>query len=600
MKNGTVTLTIDGTCIRASEKDTILTAAQANGIQIPHLCFLKGINEISSCKVCVVEVEGQENLVASCTTTVREGMKVFTSSPKARYARRMNTQLLLSKHDSNCNICLRSGTCQLEKIVKEQSINSQLYQNTSSKEAWNDDFPLIRDSSKCIRCMRCVHICDKIQGCGIWKLEHRGSEVFIGLEREKSIEETDCTLCGQCITHCPTGALRERDDIEKAYLALADPECITVAQIAPAVRSAWAEMVGDREGTLSEGQMVAVLKRLGFDYVLDTVFTADLTIMEEGNELLALLEKKDPEDTMPLFTSCCPGWVSYLTKKHPELLPKLSTAKSPQQMFGALIKTCFAQKIGADPKKICSVSIMPCTAKKREALQPGMDASGQRDVDIVLTSRELLRMVKASNIVPQALPSLPFDDPMGSGTGAGVIFGVTGGVMEAALRTAYAVMTGKEAPDDAFRIVRDERSGRDEALRIGSRREAEFDLSGRILKTCTVSGLKYAQEMIDDLLSGRASYDFVEVMACPGGCVGGGGQPVAEGEELAPGRGEVLYRLDQKRTKRRSHENAQVLQLYEEYLENPLSEKAERLLHCEHLPYLINDPDRFTSGFSEM
>ena len=388
-------------------------------------------------------------------------------------------------------------------------------------------------------------------------------------------------MCGQCITHCPTGALKERNDLPAIYDILADPDKVTVVQIAPAVRTAWLERNDVEPGIDTEGRLVAALKRIGFDYVLDTVFSADVTIMEEGNELLERLRSKKQ---MPMFTSCCPGWVSYLTMYHPELLGQLSTTKSPQQIFGALIKTYFAEKTGVAPENICSIAIMPCVSKKREAALESMNASGYQDVDYVLTTREMVRLLRAEHIDPRGLKEKPFDSPIGDGTGAGAIFGVTGGVMEAALRTAYKVVTGEEADEDAFKAVRDTRTeGRDNAINLGGIRTAEFEIAGKVLKTCVVSGLKNAEEVIQQIQSGEAHYDFVEVMACPGGCVGGGGQPIHEEAEWAPKRGERLYELDKERKLRRSHENPQVQKLYKEFLETPLSEKAEQLLHTQHM-----------------
>lgn len=421
--------------------------------------------------------------------------------------------------------------------------------------------------------MRCVQICDKVQAMHVWDVQNTGSRTTVDVADNKTIDCSDCTLCGQCITHCPTGALRERDDTYKAFEALADPEKVTVVQVAPAVRTAWGEELGLNAEEASEGKMVAALKRIGFDYVFDTNFAADLTIMEEGNELLDRLDNSR-KYAWPMFTSCCPGWVSFVSKKYPEYLRNLSTAKSPQQMFGAMAKTYFAQKKGIDPNNICCISIMPCVSKKREASLSYMKSAGAgQDVDIVLTTREFVRMIRAEHINTRFLKEQAFDSPLGESTGAGVIFGVTGGVMEAALRTAYAVVEGKNPEADAFRAVR----GRD------GRREADFTLGDQILHTCTVSGLANAEKLMEDIKAGRVSYDFVEVMACPGGCVGGGGQPIHDGCEFAERRGGTLYRLDSERKLRFSHENPEVQKAYEEFLGKPLSHTAHKLLHSEHV-----------------
>ncbi len=576
-----VNVRIDNYDLSVEEGTTIMEAAKKAGVFIPHLCFLKGINEISACKVCMVEIQGKSKLVTACSTPVAEGMVVFTNSPKARSVRKSNVELILSQHDCLCATCVRSGNCPLQTLAGHLGIYELPFERQVFEQDWDNSFPLIRDSKKCIKCMRCIQICSKVQGCDIWDVQNTGAYTNISTVGNMPIAKSKCTLCGQCITHCPTGALKERNDLPAIYDILADPSKITVVQIAPAVRTAWLERRDVEKGIDTEGRLVAALKRIGFDYILDTVFSADVTIMEEGSELLERLESgKD----MPMFTSCCPGWVSYFTKNHPELLPNLSTTKSPQQIMGALIKTYFAEKTGVEPENICSISIMPCLSKKREAELESMKASGQRDVDYVLTTREMVRLLRAEHADPAGLKELPFDSPIGDGTGAGAIFGVTGGVMAAALRTAYKLVTGEEAPEDAFEAVRDNRTeGRDNAINVGGIREAEFDLAGRKLRVCVVSGLKNAERVIKDIKTGKVKYDFVEVMACPGGCVGGGGQPIHEGCEWAPGRGKRLYELDADRPLRRSHENPQVAKLYEEFLGKPLSEKSEELLHTQHV-----------------
>lgn len=567
-----VNLTIDGQKVSVPQGTTIMQAAATVGIDIPRLCYLKEINEISACKVCVVEIQGQNRVVTACTTPVQEGLVVYTNSPKARSVRRTNVELILSQHDCLCATCVRSGNCSLQKLSNDLGIYDIPYERDVIDTPWNQDFPLIRDSKKCIKCMRCVQICDKVQKLHIWDVQNTGSRTTVDVAGNVSIEDSDCSLCGQCITHCPVGALKERNDVPKIYDVLADTSKVTVVQIAPAVRTAWAEAFNLPPELATEGRMVAALKKVGFDYVFDTCYAADVTIMEEASELLEHLAH--PQDhSWPMFTSCCPGWVSFVTKKYPYYVANLSTTKSPQQIFGALTKSYFAERKGLKPKEICSISIMPCVSKKREAALFSMRSSGTHDVDIVLTTRELIRLLKAEHINPAYLEEVPFDNPLGTSTGAGVIFGATGGVMEAALRTAYHVIEGGEAPEDAFVDVRGE----------AGRKVREFTIGSTTLRTCTVSGLGNATKLLDDLKAGRVHYDFVEVMACPGGCVGGGGQPIHDGEERAAALGNKLYTLDSARTLRQSHNNPDVQALYKEFLEKPLSETSEKLLHSNHV-----------------
>lgn len=570
-----VNLTIDGQKVSVPQGTTIMQAAATVGIDIPRLCYLKDINEISACKVCVVEIQGQNRVVTACTTPVQEDLVVYTNSPKARSVRRTNVELILSQHDCLCATCVRSGNCSLQKLANDFGIYDIPYERDVVDMPWNQDFPLIRDSKKCIKCMRCVQICDKVQKLHIWDVQNTGSRTTVDVAGNVTIEDSDCSLCGQCITHCPVGALKERNDVPKIYEALADTSKVTVVQVAPAVRTAWAEAFNLTPEQATEGRLVAALKRVGFDYVFDTCYAADVTIMEEGTELLEHLA--NPQDhSWPMFTSCCPGWVSYVNKKYPYFVPNLSTTKSPQQIFGALTKSFFAQQKGLKPKEICSISIMPCVSKKREAALFSMRSSGTHDVDIVLTTRELIRLLRAEHINPAYLDEQPFDNPLGQSTGAGVIFGATGGVMEAALRTAYKVVEGKEAPMDAFVDVRGEG---DET----GRKVRTFKIGGTVLRTCTVSGLGNAGKLLEDLKAGRVQYDFVEVMACPGGCVGGGGQPIHDGEERAAELGSKLYALDSERPLRQSHLNPDVQALYKEFLEKPLGEKSEALLHSDHV-----------------
>ncbi len=570
-----VTLTIDNRQIQVPEGTTILEAAQTAGIQIPHLCYLKDINEIAACRVCCVEVEGERAMVTACNSPVREGMVVHTNSPRARRTRRTNVELILSQHDCKCATCVRSGNCQLQTIANDLGILSVPYETQLPKGlrgAWTTTFPLYHDYNKCIKCMRCVQICDKIQSLSIWDVAGTGGRTTVDVSNNRVIKDSDCALCGQCITHCPVGGLRERDDTRKAFAALADPDKITVVQVAPAVRTAWGEYFGLSREEATIERMAACLRRLGFDYVFDTNFSADLTIMEEGNEFLHRL-KSGGLTRWPMFTSCCPGWVRFLKGQYPELTGQLSTSKSPQQMFGSVTKSWFAKKLGVEPEQICCVSIMPCVAKKAECELPSMTTGHGPDVDMVLTTRELVRMLRADQISPASMPEEALDSPLGTHTGAGAIFGATGGVMEAALRTASYVLTGENPDPDAFA-----------AVRTGpGLREVTYEIAGVPVRCAVASGLGNARQLIEQLKAGKVHYDFVEVMACPGGCVGGGGQPIsAEDEERYGVRGERLYHLDKANPMRFSHENPDVQTLYEEFLGQPLSEKAEELLHTDH------------------
>ena len=576
-----VTVTINGISVSVPEGTTILDAAASAGIEIPNLCYLKDINEISACRVCCVEIEGEGKLVPSCNNVVSEGMVIHTNSPRVREARRTNVELILSQHDNKCATCVRSGTCRLQKVANDLGVLRIPYPSDlarGKKAFWTTTFPLYRDTNKCIKCMRCVQVCDKVQSLSVWDVSGSGSRTTIDVSGNRFIKESDCSLCGQCITHCPTGALRERDDTAKAFAALAAPDKVTVVQIAPAVRTAWGEAFGMESGSVTVGQLVAALRQMGADYVFDTTFSADLTIMEEGTELLHRLQAGDLS-SQPMFTSCCPGWVRFLKSQFPEMTGRLSTAKSPQQMFGAVAKTWLAKRLGVDPKNIFSISVMPCVAKKAESELPGMQSEVGCDVDLVLTTRELARMMRAENIAVPSLEESAFDSPLGDGSGAGVIFGATGGVMEAALRTAYFLVTGENPPAEAFREVRDD--GRSKGWR-----EATFDLAGTPVRCAVASGLGNARRLLRALRRGEVQYEFVEVMACPGGCAGGGGQPVdgSDREKAAP-RGAVLYDLDRKAELRFSHENPAVQALYQEYLDAPCSEKAEHLLHCDHFAW---------------
>lgn len=570
-----VTLTINHQTCQVDEGATILEAAAQVGIRIPHLCYLKDINEIAACRVCCVEVEGERAMVTACNTPVREGMVVYTNSPRARAIRRTNVELILSQHDCKCATCIRSGSCQLQTIANDLGILTIPYEvqlPQGLRKAWTTTFPLFHDYNKCIKCMRCVQVCDKMQSLGIWELTGTGGRATIDVSHNRVIKDSDCALCGQCITHCPTGGMRERSDTKQAFATLADPNKITVVQVAPAVRTAWGEYFGLSREEATMERMAATLRRLGFDYIFDTNFAADLTIMEEASEFLHRLQSGGLT-RWPMFTSCCPGWVRFLKGQYPELVGQLSTAKSPQQMFGSVSKSWLAQKLGVEPEKICCVSIMPCVAKKAEGELPTMATEHGPDVDLVLTTRELVRMIRADQLDPARLPEEPVDDPMGTHTGAGAIFGTTGGVMEAALRTAAFTLTGENPAPDAFSQVR---TGPD-------LREATYEIAGIPVRCAVVSGLGNARALMEQLKANRVHYDFVEVMACPGGCVGGGGQPISQqDEELYGVRGKRLYELDKSSPMRFSHENPQIQALYKEFLGHPLSHRAEELLHTDH------------------
>ena len=583
-----VNLTIDGKQISVKENTTIMEAAAQCGIPIPKLCYLKGINEIAACRVCVVELEGKEKLITSCNNIAEEGMVIYTNSPKVRKHRKNNVELILSQHDCMCVTCARSGNCSLQKIANDLNILEIPFKKEIEHQAWNKKFPLIRDSAKCIKCMRCVQVCDKVQALNIWDVEGTGSRTTVNVAGHKNIEEADCSLCGQCITHCPVGALRERNDTEKVWDAIADKDKIVVAQVAPAVRAAWGEELGLKQEDATVGKILDSLKRMGVDYVFDTTFSADLTIMEEGNEFVQRFTSGELKDR-PMFTSCCPGWIRFIKTQYPHLVKYLSTAKSPQQMFGAAMKTYFADKLGVDPEKIFTVSVMPCVAKKAESEMPlyyGEYAG--RDIDVVITTRELARMIRSAHISPETLVDIESDRPMQEGTGAGVIFGATGGVMEAALRSAYFIIKGVNPPVDAFKAVRSQGFNENDGVQ-----EANFQIDDITVRTAVVSGLGNTRALLKKIESGEVHYDFVEVMACPGGCVGGGGQPIHDGEELAFERGKNLYYLDETANLRFSHDNPDILAMYEEYFEKPVSHKAHMLLHTEHDPEVVNYGEGF-------
>ena len=567
-----VNITIDGRDVQVEEGLTILEAAGVAGVRIPSLCFMEPLNDVGACRVCCVEVEGESRLVAACNTSVWDGMVIHTDSPKAHRARVTNVELMLSRHNCNCPTCVRSGNCELQRLANDLGLVTELFEKELSPIKDDPTFPLQRAYDKCVSCLRCVNVCDKMQGVHVWDLINSGPEARVDVADHLSVTESDCTLCGQCITHCPVGCLTARDDTGVVEAAIADPDKVVLAQIAPAVRTSWHEGIGlDRE-LATTGRMVAAAKALGFDYVFDTDFSADVTIMEEGYELLHKLQHRD-EYQWPMFTSCCPGWIRYAKGKAPDFVDRISSTKSPQQIFGALAKTYFAERAGVDPEKLFLVSIMPCVAKKAEADYESMlGATGKPDVDAVLTVREFERMIRAHHLDVAKMDEASFDDPMGIATGAGHIFGVTGGVMEAALRTAYSVVTGENPDPEALAALR-ERDG----WRVGT-----FDMGGTQVRVGVAHGLVNAEKLLQAIRDGKEELDFVEIMACPGGCTGGGGNPIHDGQELAADRAGTLYALDQDAELRFSHENPQVKQCYEEFLGEPNSELAEKLLHTDH------------------
>ena len=577
-----VTIKINGMEVTAPKGSTILEAARLAHIEIPTLCFLKEINEIGACRICVVEVKGARSLVASCVYPINEGMEVWTNTPRVLESRKKTLQLLLSNHDRKCLSCVRSGNCELQQLAKELGVEDEGYYDGARTPSEIDDSAvhMFRDNSKCILCRRCVAMCEQVQGIGVIGPNQRGFATNIGSAFEMGLGETSCVSCGQCIAVCPTGALYEKSCIDDVLAAIHDPNKHVIVQTAPAVRAGLGEEFGYPIGTDVQGKMAAALRRIGFDKVFDTNFGADLTIMEEAHEFI---DRVQNGGVLPMITSCSPGWVKYCEHYFPDMTENLSSCKSPQQMFGAIVKSYYAEKMGIDPKDIVSVSVMPCTAKKFEIGRDNEDANGVPDVDISITTRELARMIKKARIRFLELPDEKFDEPLGLGSGAGVIFGATGGVMEAALRTAVETLTGEELPKLDFTEVRGTKGIK----------EASYNVAGMEVKVAVASGLGNARELLNKVKSGEANYHFIEIMGCPGGCVNGGGQPQQPGyvrntTDIRALRAKVLYDSDAANPIRKSHENPAVKELYDTYLGKPGSSKAHHLLHTTYVKRSIN------------
>lgn len=577
-----ITIKINGIEVSAPEGSTILDAARLAHIEIPTLCFLKEINEIAACRICIVEINGGR-LVPSCVYPINPGMEVKTATPQILDYRRKTLQLILSNHNRSCLSCVRSGHCELQTLCQQLGVDKPDYFDGDKTPSEIDDSAahMIRDNSKCILCRRCSATCEKIQGIGVIGANERGFATSIGSPFNMGLGETSCVSCGQCIAVCPTGALSEKDFIADVLEAIADPSKHVIVQTAPAVRAGLGEAFGNPIGTNVEGKMAAALRRLGFDKVFDTNFSADLTIMEEANEFIGRVQNGG---VLPMITSCSPGWVKYCEHYFPDMTENLSSCKSPQQMFGAIAKSYYAEKTGLNPKDIVSVSIMPCTAKKFEIGRDDQDANGVPDVDYSLTTRELARMIERSGIRFMDLPDEEFDAPLGLGTGAAVIFGATGGVMEAALRTAVETLTGEELPSVDFTDVRG----------IQGIKEATYHVAGMDVKVAVASGLGNAKKLLDSVKAGEADYHFIEIMGCPGGCVNGGGQPQQPGSvrnsvDIRALRAKVLYDIDENNPIRKSHENPAIKELYETYLGKPGSEKAHHLLHTTYVKRKINE-----------
>jgi len=573
-----INMKINGMDVSVPAGSTILEAARSIGIEVPTLCYLKEINEIGACRICVVEVKGARSLVTACVYPVAEGMEVFTNTEKVRKSRKLTLELILSTHDKNCLSCVRSGNCELQKLCKEFGVdNPDYYKGENPRYDFDDSMAhLVRDNNKCILCRRCVAACDA-QNISVIGANARGFDTHVSSPFDRDLDCVSCISCGQCIVNCPTGAIVEKDETAKVFKAINDPEKYVVVHTAPSIRVTLGEAFGYKIGTNVQGKMVAALRRLGFDKVFDTDFGADLTIMEEANELIERVKNGGP---LPIITSCSPGWVKYCEHYYPDLLQHLSSCKSPQQMQGAIIKSWYAKKIGVDPKDIFVVGIMPCTAKKFENKRDDQSSvDGLPDVDVSLTTRELARMIESAGIHFRHLPEEAFDNPLGESTGAAVIFGATGGVMEAALRTAAETITGQDLKSVEFTEVRGTQGIK----------EAEYDIGGLKVKVAVASGTKNAQVLMDKLRAGEADYTFIEIMGCPGGCVNGGGQPVQHAvvhnfKDLRALRAQSLYEADRTMPLRKSHESPAIKTLYGEFLGAPGSHTAHELLHTSYTP----------------
>ena len=575
MESNLVNLIIDNQKVQVPKGTTILNAAKTVGIDIPTLCYLKDINNAGDCRMCIVEVEGRRGFATSCIQRVEEGMIVHTNSASVMEARRTVLDLLLSNHHKDCLTCTRSGNCELQALAIKYNVTNINYQGELCEHEIDDESPsIVRDFNKCILCRRCVATCKNVQKVGAIDVVNRGFESCVSTIENKSLNDVNCTFCGQCIENCPTGALHEKDTTADVWKKLKDPNAYVIAQTAPAVRVALGEEFGMKIGTNVTGKMVTALKRIGFDKVFDTNTGADFTIMEEANEFI---ERFKENDNLPMITSCSPGWIKYIEMNYPELLPHLSTCKSPHQMFGALLKTYYAEKEGINPENIYVVSVMPCIAKKFERQRNEMKNSGLYDVDNVITTRELARMIKQANMEFTELEDSNFDNPMGEATGAAAIFGTTGGVMEAALRTAQDTLTGQNLEKINFEQVRG-----GEGIK-----KATVNIAGKDINVVAASGLANAREILEEIKNGKADYQFVEIMACPGGCVMGGGQPIKSSKirsevDVRKLRADSLYSIDEKSVIRKSHENPIVKKIYEEFLGEPGSDRAEKLLHTTY------------------
>lgn len=581
-------LTVNNIEVNVPAGTTILDAAREIGIKIPTLCYLKDLQAIGACRMCVVEVEGAKTLSAACVTPVVEGMVVQTNSTRAREARKTVLELILSEHNGDCQICSRSEDCELKSMANDLGIKEVFYEGEKTRSIIDDSTPaLVRDTGKCINCQRCVTVCSEVQSVTALFPQNRGFETIIGPPVNTNLAGVSCVQCGQCSAVCPVGAITEKNDIDRVWAAINDPDTLTIAQTAPAIRAAVGEGFGMPPGTLATGKMVVALRRLGFDYVFDTEFTADLTILEEGTELLTRLKNKLVEGgdaKLPLFTSCCPAWIKFSEYNYPELLDNLSTCKSPQQMCGAAVKTYYAKKIAKHPKNIFVCSIMPCTAKKYEAQRPEMESSWTRDVDVVLTTREFAKMAKEAGIDFVNLPDDQMDAPLGLATGAADIFANTGGVMEAALRTAYELVTGRVLPYDKMHVlpIQGLEGVKEASIKIeGAVPDWSF-LEGATLNIAVVHGLANARKVVEAVKSGEKNYHFIEVMTCPGGCIGGGGQPRFTTMEIRKARIQAIYKEDEFKELRKSHENPDVIKIYKEFFTSPLSHRSHSFLHTHY------------------